>query len=116
MVKQFPEGYYDRLSGANQKVYDSLNDIYKDSNQSYEMQYLYHGIKRGTGYFVDLINFRTLLHPFFVEPSINNERLRPQSDFPFLNLMMVHHVAWKIFMMILITKYLCKIKTMNQLD
>lgn len=81
LVKQFPEGYYEQLSEENQKVYDSLNDFYKEINQSYEMQCLYHDIKRDTGYFADLINFRTLLHPFFVEPSINNERLRAQSGF-----------------------------------
>lgn len=81
LVKQFPEGYYEQLSGESKKTYDSLNDIYNDINQSYEVQCLYHDIKRDTGYFADLINFRTLLHPFFVEPSLNNERLQAQSGF-----------------------------------
>lgn len=81
LVKQFPKGYYDQLSEENQEVYNSLTDIYNDINQSYEVQCLYHDIKSDTGYFADLINFRTLLHPFFVEPSLNNERLRAQSGF-----------------------------------
>lgn len=81
LVKKFPEGYYEQLCGESKKIYDFLNDYYKDINQSYEVQCLYHDIKRDTGYFSDLINFRTLLHPFFVEPSLNNERLRAQSGF-----------------------------------
>lgn len=80
-IKQFPEGYYEQLPEEDKKIYNSLNDIYDCINQSYEVQCLYHDIKRDIGYFADLINFRTLLHPFFVEPSFNNNRLRAQSGF-----------------------------------
>jgi hypothetical protein len=81
LVRKFPEGYYKQLTPESKKIYDSLNDIYNDINRSYVVQCLYHDIKRDTGYFADLINFRTLIHPFFVEPSLNNERLRAQSGF-----------------------------------
>lgn len=80
-VKKFPKGYSDQLSKKDKETYESLNKFYDEINQSYELQCLYHDIKRDTGYFADLINFRTLIHPFFVEPSLNNERLRAQSGF-----------------------------------
>lgn len=80
-VKKFPKGYRDQLSCKDKEIYDSLEKLYNGINKSYELQCLYHDIKRDTGYFADLINFRTLLHPFFVEPSLNNERLRAQSGF-----------------------------------
>lgn len=81
LVKQFPNGNYEELSSEKKQVYDSLSNYYKDINESYEVQCLYQDIKRDTGYFADLINFKTLIHPFFVEPSFNNERLRAQSGF-----------------------------------
>lgn len=80
-IKQFPKGYYEQLSTQDKGKYKSLNVIYDEINQSYEIQCLYHDIKRDIGHFTDLINFRNLLHPFFVEPSFNNDRLRAQSGF-----------------------------------
>lgn len=80
-VGKFPKGYYGTLGEPDKKDYDSIERLYKELNKSYEIQCLYHDIRRDSGYFDEIIDFSTLLHPFFVEPSINNERLRAQSGF-----------------------------------
>ena len=67
------KAYNKRKFKYNEK-YDSLND-------SYEIKCLYHDIRRDVNYFDNIINFHQLLLPFFVEPSLNNERLRAQSGF-----------------------------------
>ncbi|KRL32808.1 hypothetical protein FD20_GL002215 [Liquorilactobacillus uvarum DSM 19971] len=69
------------LTNSQKNAYQAIEDNYNALNESYEVRCLYHDLKRDSGYFAEIINFRDLIHPFFVEPIFNNPRLRAQSGF-----------------------------------
>lgn len=64
----------------NEKM-GEIAELYNELNGQYEIKCLYHDIKRDVGYFDEVIDFFNLLNPIFVEPLVNNERLRAQSGF-----------------------------------
>lgn len=80
-VGEYSNNFYPSLTCQEKCTYDSISEIYDEINKSYEVQCLYHDLRRDLGYFATIIDFKGLIHPFFVEPSINNERLRAQSGF-----------------------------------
>lgn len=80
-VGKFPIGFYSSLDCQEKSLYDEIQQKYDEINGSYAVRCLYHDLKRDLGYFDRVIDFRGLIHPFFVEPSINSERLKAQSGF-----------------------------------
>lgn len=84
IVHKFPTGFYNQLTTEEEEKYKGIKRMYNDLNRNYNVRALYHDIKKDIGHFEEKTDFKNLLQPIFVVPSINNERLRAQRGFFFI--------------------------------